>query len=230
MRVFRQLIKLGRCSAFAGYILASVGQANADCLRLTSSFPHVDHLIIPSVIEAMAQRGLCMEVTHTPGPRATLLLTSGKSDGELFRVAKYGTVVGEDAVMVPSAVLEGFGLIVAKEISAVTPDQIKHGTIATLRGTHWQEGLLPPATKTFQVEDYDAGLTMLDTGRVSALLIDTISFGKIADDPKKYAFRRVTPKMSAYIFLHARHAHLLSKVDAAIRSWKQDFYSNLNGF
>jgi ABC-type amino acid transport substrate-binding protein len=210
----------------AGLLLTNTSQARTDCLKLTTSFKQIDQLIVPSLISKFAEYGLCVEVSHVSADRATLLIEQGQIDGELFRIRDYINEISEVAVRVEEPIVEGYGLIVGKTETSQSDKLLVGKPVAMVRGFIWQERVFPKRSVPVMVEDSKAGFAMLKAGRVSALLIDTISFKLLVSEADKLYQRRVTPKMSAYLYLHNRNAHLLPAFEAAIKGWKKAFPAN----
>jgi hypothetical protein len=226
----RTLFSYMGLTLLAGALLSNAGQAGADCLKLTTSFKLVDQLIVQSLISKFSEHDLCVQVSHVPADRATLLIEQGQIDGELFRIHDYINEIGEVAVRVEEPIVEGYGLIVGKTKVSQSDTLLAGKPVAMIRGFIWQEKVFPRRSVPVMVEDSKAGMAMLEAGRVSALLIDAISLKILVPEADMFYQRRVTPKMSAYLYLHKRHSQDLPAFTSAIQEWKKEFPANIDGF
>lgn len=199
-----------------------------DCLNFMAVNFYTFGSIISSLQETFAKSGVCFTVDHAPAPRNSLLLKQGKTDGELFRIPDYQNTIGDAAIMVPEPIIEGYGLLVTKSESVLDEDLANIQGMAVGRGVVWQNYVSLPEAGVSEVGDYASLMTMLRTGRVSAVLIDNVNFTQLKLPKENLFAKRVTPKLQAHLFLHARHTSLLPEINKAIRVWRAE-YSLENG-
>jgi hypothetical protein len=192
-----------------------------DCLNFLAVNSFTFGSIISSLQESFARSGVCFEIDHAPAPRNSLLLRQGKVDGELFRIPDYQNTVGNTAIMVPEPIIEGYGLLVAVSQDGLDENPADIQGMAVGRGVVWQNHVSLPSSGVSEVGDYEALMTMLRTGRVSAVLIDNVNLALLRTPEESLFAKRVTPKLQAHLFLHASQASLLPEIDTAIRVWKE---------
>lgn len=212
-----------------GMVCAATTSASERCLKMVTAYQGGDQLILPSLVNELARNGLCLEVSRAPGSRATVLLRQGQIDGELFRVREYQQEIGDLGVRVPIAIFEAYGLLVTRNTDHLSLEALKGKPVALMRGTLWQERVLPRQSTPVVIDDYDAAFKMLETGRVAGVLIDTLSLKQARHRPDGLETRRVTPKTAAYAYLHRRHEHLVPALARVIRDWKNGFHVKLDG-
>ncbi|MEP1932805.1 MAG: hypothetical protein ABJJ37_16140 [Roseibium sp.] len=208
---------------------STIVQADANCLRLLSIHHELYEKIVPSLQAHLQGAGTCFTVEKVAASRGTLMLKQGKTDGELFRTRQYMSSVEGIAVIVPEAFAEGFGLMVASSQGFLEKESYLGEDIAIVRGVRWQELMVPKESQTVIVEDNDAGLLMLRKKRVSALLIDNVALAPLLEPDDKFAIKRITPKISAHLYLHVRHKDLVPHINQAILEWKTEFYRSVDG-
>lgn len=197
--------------------------ADAPCLKMVSAFQGGDHVILPSLQSALTRHGLCFHVSYVPGNRATVLMREGQIDGELFRVSEYQQELGTVGIRVPTAIFEAHGLLVTLSPSLLALEKMKGKPVAVLRGTLWQQRVLPQHAISVEIDDYKAAFSMLETNRVDGVLIDSLSLIQISKRPANLHTRRVTPKTAAFVYLHHRHKDLVPALDRALQDWKAGF-------
>ncbi|MBN9671664.1 transporter substrate-binding domain-containing protein [Roseibium aggregatum] len=208
---------------------ASTVQAAETCLQFSLSMQNLDPRIAESLQSKLENVGHCIEISKIPPSRATIMMKNAQLDGDLGRVLVYAQTIGDAGVRVPVPIVEGYGLIVSTSADMLSFDRLHGRQIGVLRGYQWHKDLFPPHAFPLVVDDYSAGMKMLETGRIPALLIDSISFSHIEEKPDILYRRSLTPKMSAYLYLHKRHRSLVPRFEAAMREWRADYYAKTGG-
>lgn len=196
--------------------------AEQSCLKFIAPDIIFYEKFIPSIQRSFKAAGLCFTAFYVEATRAPLILQKGEVDGELVRVPDYLSVVGDQIVMVPEPIVEGYGMLVARSNDQLSLDQITGGDIAVGIGAVWHDMLKLPENRLIYLESYESALQMLEKGRVSAVLIDNINFRGLRNPNEEFFTKRLTPKTAAHLFVHKRHENKLQKFNAAILKWKSD--------
>lgn len=203
---------------------AAAAQERVDCLVIGSSFESLDLLVMPGLGQELADHGICVTFEKLPGRRSTVSLLEGKTDGELLRAGAYLEHVKDVAFAVPEPLIEAEGLIVSLSPQALETSATGEATLAYMDGFRWHEPYVPNTRTTLRVPSYASGFKMLSTGRVTGLLIDTISFEMFRETGVDYHTRALTPKLPAYLYLHNRHLPDSELFAKAVRAWRAKFY------
>ncbi|WP_420340252.1 hypothetical protein [Roseibium sp.] len=209
--------------AFTQLFPANKSYADKDkCLIFASNNVNIFDNMSQSIITTFEGFNICIEVTYVDAHRTSLLLNQGKIDGEFFRIEDYQTVVGENAIMVPVPMIEGYGMIVAQSEEDLSLDPARPEQIAAGLATVWHRLATLPENRLTNIEDYKSGFQMLYKGRVAAVLVDSVSFMMLKDPNEKHYSKRLTPITPAFLYIHKRHTDKIPVLIAAIRKWKKD--------
>jgi len=217
MRLLSKLLLFG-----LGVTLTPVVHAEDNCLLILSSLTPMEKMLIPSLETAFASNGICLNIEYAPPKRATVMLRDGQADGEMMKVADYQAELGAAAFAVSEPLMSGFGLLVTKGLDPQSPDELQGQWIAAIDGYQWHLDILPNDATLISIETYEAGLKMLETGRISGLFIDSVHFANHTEEGHGFSALKVTPKISGYLYLHTRHRKLSEPVAKIIKTWKAD--------
>lgn len=210
----------------SGFLTTSVSQAERNCLQISYTMKMMDPRVPLTVTSTLASHGICVNIRKVPASRATVMIKNGQLDGEIGRVSRYGNIVGDMVIRVPVSIGEGYGLIVSISEDLLAFDQLAGLPVGMERGVRWYKSIFPPNAVPVVVDDYAAGLKMLETKRIAALLIDSFSLSRIKTKPTPLFTQQITPELSAYLYLHKKHDGLAKQVENAMREWRKEFYEN----
>lgn len=202
--------------------LCSNAAADQNCLKFIAPDLLFYENFIPSIQKSFEASGICFMATYVEPVRATLILQKGHVDGELARVPDYQSLAGEDIVMVSEPILDGYGMLVAKSVEHLSLASEAPGEIAAGVGTAWHDRLELPKNRLIYLDNYESALQMLEKGRVSAVLIDSLSLMTLRKPDEKLVSKRLTPKTTGHLFVHKRLEDRLHEFNAAIRKWKSE--------
>jgi len=222
---------IGRMKLFAQLFLSGLGltitqpvHASDECLLILSSFTPMEQMFIPSLEAAFASNGICVNIEYAPPKRATVMLRKGQADGEMLKVGSYQADIGTAAFAVDEPLMTGFGLLVTQKTGPGSLHELRDQRIGAIAGYHWHLDILPQGADLVAIETYEAGLKMLENRRISGLLIDSVHFATHAAPDHGFNTLRVTPEISGYFYLHARHRHLSDPIAQIVKSWKADYF------
>lgn len=210
-------------------LLISPTRAENNCLVGVTHPTPWNGVVLPDLLSSLQDSGICIETKTIATARAKLMLQQGRIDAELIRVPSYQSAVEGVAIMIPEAILEGYGLLVVKTESNLNIANLREQTIGIGRGVVWQKAYFPEGASSIIVDSYESGMIMLLQGRIAGLMIEDISLAELKMPETRLFSRRMTPKLSGHLFLHIRHNGLVPKLNQAIIDWKKQFYRKAKG-
>jgi len=210
----------------SGILTPRFSQAEGNCLQISYTMKMLDPRVPLTVTSKLASRGICVNIRKVPTSRATVMIKNGQLDGEIGRVSRYGDIIGDVVIRIPVSIGEGYGLLVSTSEDLLAFNRLAGLPVGMERGVRWYESFFPPNAVPVIVDDYAAGLKMLETKRIAALLIDSFSLSRISNKPTPLFTQRITPELSAYLYLHKKHAGLVKTVEDAMREWRKEFYED----
>lgn len=205
-------------------LLPVPASADSNCLTILSPLTGAERQVIPSLKATLAEYEICMDFKFADSTAATGMLEDRSADGEFLRTSDYQAKVGDFAMIVDEPLVEGYGLLVTRPDQTPSFRDLKGKAVGVRRGFIWQEKVFPDSvTKTF-IDDYETGLTLLQMGQISGLLIDSLNYSALKSGFESFQSKRVTAKRYGHIYLHSRHENLVPQLSWAISAWKKDYF------
>lgn len=209
--------------------LNGVLSLQAEDIYTISTGPEDDGEVLitkPIVIEAYKRIGIEAQVDHHPWARALELSSSGDTDGELHRVKAISSKF-ESLIIVNEPVLYIDFVAFAKQdknIFIKKWEDLKPYTFTYVRGIK----LIESNTQEMNVEpvrDFKTALKLLELDRVDVVLdtyynaIKEIELGGYTNFQLSSDYLARIP---LYHFVHKRNAHLVPKLEEALREMKKE--------
>lgn len=189
----------------------------------------VAKVVLPKVYKEIG-----LEVSVTSGPANTIenKLALGFLDGEILRIHSYGEG-NEKVVRVPTPYyqLETMGFVKSGSgISIQSLEDLKKYRVAVVKGVKHTENATKGHPKVVALPKTKQVLKLLEKGKVDVVLTNTID-GLIAIEKLGLQNLEPLPQPLAteplYHYLYKSNAHLLPKVDQAIKALKSSGTLNL---
>lgn len=214
---------------FTGLIVILLGvgaepaqASNAKKIQLSGIADNPTHQVLATVLSAVyEQAGIPMEIRWVPAKRALNEADSGRTDGDIGRIA--GTEeIWDNLVQVPTAVMNfkarAYGIQMEPEIR--TWSDLKPYRIGIVRGVRFAEN----ATEgMLQVKANSPSQLMrhLINGQVDvAILVDEVALVMLTQDFPDAGVQAISGALyeaPLYHFLHKRHVALIEPLDRALQ-------------
>ncbi len=202
------------------YVVLSSSMALGETLRFAGIKGSLNTYISMQVLEeAYAKLGIRIELVELPAERALYVSSSGKLDGEVFRIANLHSRY-RDLVPVPTAINELEGVVFVKKIDFKVNgwDSLKPYK------TGGQVGVKFVERNTSHMNPYMVGsnnqlFKMLDRERIDVAVAAYVNGIKAIKEQKLTSIRALKPPLETYPlyhYLHKKHAHLIDKLNPVL--------------
>lgn len=207
--------------------MVSLAALAAEPLMLVHSETSVDGAIDAVVLkEVYTLAGVPMVVTPLPSARAATESASGRADGEVSRVASYGTTRPNMLRVEPPLAQLSWLVMYPKSapFSIKTTADLKNYNVAYIRGYKGAEALLEGSTKVLAVGSISQLIQILSIGRVDAMLSTQLDFEveALSQGADLSGLVRVElHKEPTYHFLHEKNAAMLPVISGVLAKLKK---------
>ena len=172
--------------------------------------------------EAYRKLDIEIEIAPTSGKRSLILSSEGRVDGELMRVFQ----VGEQFPNLKRAKIEGFSLtgvvyVRQDDLDQLSIDNLKYKRVGHLEGVIQAQRFSSEFKDVWQTLDYDELFELLVTGKLDAVVANTISgdifLTKLGLNNTVVQLGDPFEIVQFYHYLHKKNGDLVPKVEAVLK-------------
>ena len=176
------------------------------------------------VKEAYQRIGVDVQVIKYPAARALKMAESGKTDGELFRIAGLDQRF-KNLIMIPLSVYTMEGVAVTKGISfpVTGRESLKPYKVGRVFGVIWAEKFAKGLNE-HGVHDNETLITVLDKGRVDVILASRLTLLSVTKKFDIKDFKVLSPPIASiplYHYLNKRHEALVPRITSAVQEMEK---------
>jgi len=193
-------------------------------VQLTRIEKNPDQYIASRILTDIYQRaGIPMAIKAVPSLRATQMLSEGKSDGEVARIASYVQLNPKFQLVTPAYYAINSAAFSIKPVRIKSISDLKPYKIGIIKGIQRSEELVKNLNHVERVSDFKALFLMLKSGRFDVIIDSELSSRYMA---KKYGVTDIhligiLARHDVHHILSPANKELATKISAEIETLKK---------
>lgn len=181
--------------------------------------------------EAFRRIGVELRIIEVPPERALINANAGIDDGDISRLAGIDKLY-PNLIRVPEKIKDSMFCAFSRDPTIPgTPEAMRQRSAGHIKGWKNYEKMMAGAPDVTTTDGPEQLLRLLDLGRIEVALYQCIEGVALAREMGLKNIHSLAPPLTvteAFIYLHKKHAELVPKLAAALRTLKSDgFYDRV---
>ena len=182
----------------------------------------VGQIVLPEVYKKL---GIDITITAMPGKRAMLEVVSGRKDGEIMRIWSYGIEYPETIrIPTPYYKLETMAFFQeGDDIQVKSAKDLANYSVLKVRGVKHTDNITAGLENVYDYDDTESMLRALSTHGKKVALTNTVDGIFSIKKFELGGIQRIESPLAIfplYHYVHKKNAHLVERLDQAIRAMK----------
>ena len=192
------------------------------CLNFGFSKINDDILKVADKIKsAMAASDICVNMVGLPSKRGTEEFRLGKLDGYGLRPSGWTKSNDLPGIRVPTKLLTSRGYFISRETHDDVMSVLKKKRVGIIRGSSWSDRLTAGSENAVEMTNASQLIYVYLEKHLEGILLPSRTFN-LKRDGLSDSHVYVVSETKLYLWIHAKHASVVDKINDAIIKWKSE--------